>query len=126
MKTSDLLRHIDAAHVRVEALDPDTARIAALASYNRLHASEPGFRPASPSAHNAFAQRVTVNHLRHHHTEYDKTLRTIASEVGRAQAYALLKNKVLSAIAHQYPDLAPECQRQRVNVPELLRQLGQQ
>ena len=119
----NLMELVSKASVSVEVMDFAAAQAEAVSAYNVLHGCKENFRPATPQSDPLFLQRITVNYLRHKHTKYDKTLKLIAGQHGKAQAYALLKNKTLQEIAVRYPQLAKECTNQRVDILEILRQL---
>lgn len=57
-------------------------------------------------------QRWAVNYLRHQETHYDALLDAMTGRVGVDEAKRLIRNRVLAAIAEQYPELSAECQRQ--------------
>ena len=67
---------------------------------------------ASPGSSSEFLERITVNYLRHQTTQYDEHLRQLFGKVGKADAHALLKERVLDSIAEEYPWLCKECWRQ--------------
>ena len=68
---------------------------------------------ASPSDDPAFLARITVNYLRHACSPYDDRLDDLFGQIGATEGRPLLKQRVLTAIARQYPDLASECRRQQ-------------
>jgi hypothetical protein len=57
-----------------------------------------------------FIDRITVNYLRHEHTDYDYLL-NLAGKNDIARRW--LRNHVLDQIARRFPELADECDRQR-------------
>lgn len=57
-------------------------------------------------------QRLAVNFIRHHLTEYDDSLEEVAGKVGVDLAVQGIRRKVYLAIAAAYPDFASECVRQ--------------
>lgn len=59
-----------------------------------------------------FSDRISVNYLRHERTTYDERLMDDFGQVGRREAYPIIKRNVLKEIARLYPELADECQRQ--------------
>lgn len=65
------------------------------------------------SADTAALQRWAVNHLRHVKTDYDWLLDSVTGRVGVTEARLLIRERVLDAIAGQYPYLAAECARQK-------------
>lgn len=60
----------------------------------------------------SFLNRITVNYLRHCYNEYDERLWRMTGMVGNRDAYVVLKTRILSQIASQYPHLASEAGRQ--------------
>ena len=89
------------------------ARHLAIVSYNEYREGSPhDHDPASPKSDRSFLDRITVNYLRHEATQYDDILCEIAGNPGIGDAYEALFEKVLQAIAHQYPSLRAECARQ--------------
>lgn len=83
----------------------------AIGHYNRRN---PG-KAASLDSDPQFVARIAVNFLRHRHSSYDSTrnaLRAVATEDDRAFVGAIIKGRVLRAIARTYPMLAEEAGRQ--------------
>lgn len=62
----------------------------------------------------ATVQRWMVNYIRHNLCNYDRDLTEIEGKVGNAYLYSALKNATLSKIAQVYPELASECERQKM------------
>jgi hypothetical protein len=50
-----------------------------------------------------------VNYLRHQLTGYDRHCRDLVNQVGKLQAWRLLRKKVFDAIRTSYPWLAEQC-----------------
>ena len=123
-KRSELMELIERSHVTVNRMELDAVKFAAVNDYNHLHVGEERFRFATVNSEPEFLNRVIVNYLRHQQTNYDTTLKVIARKVGKEQAYALLKNKVLTAIARTYHSLQDECVRQRVSIQDVLSKLN--
>lgn len=65
------------------------------------------------SADTAALQRWAVNYLRHVETDYDWLLDSVTGRVGVTEARLLIRERVLDAIAGQYPYLAAECARHK-------------
>ena len=59
-------------------------------------------------------ERWEVNYIRHNLTTYDADLFDMSGKVGVNIAYCRYKNAVLNKIKEQYPELALECNRQKV------------
>lgn len=59
-------------------------------------------------------RRWMVNHIRHNMTEYDSALLIVNGKVGKDEAYRKFKNIVLDKIAEAYPELAEECEKQKL------------
>ncbi len=57
-------------------------------------------------------ERADVNTIRHEYTQYEEYLGEIRGEVGRRGAYLRIKERVLDAIAEEYPELFDECREQ--------------
>ncbi|MDN5757599.1 MAG: hypothetical protein L0H59_03570 [Tomitella sp.] len=90
---------------------PRLIRLSA-AHYN---ARNPGKRAADYSADERFMARICVNYLRHQGTHYDHDRDFVsahASAADRAAVGAIIKGRVLAAIAETYPQLAAEAYRQ--------------
>lgn len=120
----ELLELVEKSNVTVNWLDMDAVKYAAVNGYNHLHGKKPDFRHATVDSDPRFLNRIIVNYLRHDQTNYDASLKLIARKVGQQQAYALLKNKVLAAIAKTYPDLREECISQRVSIQDVLSRMS--
>lgn len=90
------------------------ARETARAHYDRLwldrYAGRGDLKKAEDDAPADFVDRITVNYLRHVHTDYDRLL---AIGARNDVAHTWLRNRVLDQIAERFPELAVECDRQR-------------
>lgn len=62
----------------------------------------------------ATVKRWMVNYIRHNLCNYDSDLTEIEGKVGKDYLYYKLKNATLSKIAQVYPELASECERQKL------------
>lgn len=88
---------------------------AAIRRYNEVNTDRiaAGTRePASTACEVAFLHRISVNYLRHRASRYDRMLNEIAGLPGVRDAYLVLFERMMLAIAGRYPELAGECQRQ--------------
>lgn len=71
--------------------------------------------------HPSTLDRLTVNYLRHDRTVYDSLLRNrFSTSDQRAWFNKELKIRCLDEIAAAYPDLAAECERQRMKIGQTL------
>ena len=61
-----------------------------------------------------FLKRISVNFLRHCCSSYEYELDKIYGKIGRAEAYIIIKNKILDTIANNYNYLAKEAYRQKI------------
>ena len=103
--------------ITVQRLPLDELQEEAIESYNNFHSIlliERGhdYDPASKESDPAFLERITVNYIRHHLTEYDDHLEEVAGKVGISQAIDAIRDRVYDEIAKQYPEYAQECKRQ--------------
>ena len=85
-------------------------RYAAIESYNERAR---GDQWATADAGREFLDRITVNFLRHRGTDYESTLAAAAGRVGVRELYGHVRNRVLDAIAADFPRLARECEAQK-------------
>ena len=83
--------------------------------YNHLNFERGKDGWASPDSDEIFLNRISVNYLRHVHSDYDYSLSQLKRKTGKSKAYKLVKNNTLEKIAKSYPWLADECESQRVN-----------
>jgi hypothetical protein len=60
----------------------------------------------------SFLERITVNYLRHQLTSYERNLANLFGEKGKHKAVKEIRQKVYTAIAKAYPQLAEECKAQ--------------
>lgn len=119
---ANLTAELNAVEIRIPRLSKDELWRVAVAHRNtqsQWHAAERG-RYESGSATVACAdpaavQRWAVNYLRHVETDYDGLLDSVTGRVGVAEARRLIRERVLRAIADQYPYLAGECARQEAD-----------
>lgn len=58
--------------------------------------------------------RWMVNYIRHNLTKYDENLEEIAEKTGKTLAYVMIRNAILDKIAEVYPELAEECENQKI------------
>jgi hypothetical protein len=68
--------------------------------------------PSPPHTDPASLDRWKVDYLRHRLSPYDELLEGLSSWEGRGRAAALLRQRILAAIAEAYPELVEECERQ--------------
>lgn len=120
----ELMDIIEKSAVTINKMDLDAVKFAAVNDYNHLHIGEERFHFATVNSEPSFLDRVVVNYLRHKQTNYDNGLKIIARKTGKEQAYALLKNKVLTEISRAYPSLQEECIRQRVSIQDVLSRIS--
>lgn len=116
---TDLVSKIEITVVQMPMAD---AVELAIGHYNVRKEEREGFsydwRPATADSDPEFLDRITVNYLRHQGTTYDSLLNKLKGLVGKSQAYVLVHNRTLDAIAEAYPDLEEECENQHVRNPE--------
>lgn len=101
--------------IQLPALPLSMITAAAIRRYNDANADRiaAGTRePASTSCEAGFLHRISVNYLRHRASRYDRMLNEIAGLPGVRDAYLVLFERMMLAIAARYPELAAECQRQ--------------
>lgn len=113
-RRADLLQWVDHLEVEVVKRDPTELVKVACKHYNHLwmdRGREDKY--ASPKDSPDFLNRITVNMLRHEGTEYEELLVRAFGAVGADEARVRIKERVLDAIAAQYPHLAGECERQK-------------
>lgn len=111
-KRQELLAEVARVPVRVPLVDRERLTRRACASYNAMHGDRLDHVPAAPGSDPQFLERITVNYLRHELSSYEDRLAGLFRKTGRAQASALIRERVYAAISQAYPDLAAECARQ--------------
>jgi hypothetical protein len=116
-RAAELLKAIETLPITVQRLPLDTLLMEAIEAYNNFHSIlliERGhdYEPASKQSDPAFLERITVNYIRHHLTEYDSHLEEVAGRVGVREAIDAIRDRVYAEIAKQYPEYTEECQRQ--------------
>jgi hypothetical protein len=104
--------------------DEDLGELRRLAYENyRLITLADGRTPMDlPRLHPSTMDRLTVNYLRHARTVYDSSLlrnRFSTSDL-RSSYNKELKARCLDEIAAAYPELAAECERQRMRIAQTL------
>ena len=60
-----------------------------------------------------FLNRIKVNYIRHELSDYDEYLDELYKQIGKEEAYILLKNRILDEISKVYPNLKNECEKQK-------------
>ena len=108
-KEQKLLEEIEGWEIVMECKPLNIVRRDAIRAYN---ARMPDV-PASLDSDQSFLDRITVNYLRHELSSYDAHLGALFGKVGKGDAYHTIRMKVLRKISKSYPDLAPECTRQK-------------
>lgn len=100
--------------ISVPSFTPNRLRILAVNHYNTLWALR-GREDKWATIHDdsEFLDRIAVNYLRHVCTSYEDRLVELYGMIGATDARPLLKSRILSAIAVQYPELAHECRQQK-------------
>lgn len=119
-KREELKALIAGVVINVERRPLDQVRAEAITHYNERNSAlswrypyrEYGY--ATPNSDHDFLERITVNYVRHELTAYDGLWQSLYGQVGRDEAYILLRDRVLAAIAETYPDLADECRSQQL------------
>lgn len=118
----ELAAQIDAVEIRIPRLTRDElfgVAVANRTAQSEWHAAERGHDnhdlATVSSADPAALQRWAVKYLRHVETDYDWLLDSVTGRVGVAEARRLIGERVLNAIAHQYPYLAGQCARQETD-----------
>ncbi|MGA5450661.1 hypothetical protein ACPCVO_28895 [Streptomyces umbrinus] len=96
-----------------------TASTAGIAGTANAHGApstlSPPRSPNPPHTDPSSLDRWKVDYLRHRLSPYDELLEGLSSREGRGRAAALLRQRILAAIAEAYPGLAAECERQMRN-----------
>lgn len=108
-----------AVEVKVPVMPMEELFDRAKESYEELWAYRGEMRFADGD-NEEFLHRIAVNYLRHECTKYERLLASSRGEVGRLEAQAVIRERVLDAIADAYPDLEDECWAQQV------RRMGQE
>lgn len=117
-KKAKLLKEIYGWKIHLEYKDIENIRENAIYSYNKFKgemAEEFGnydFIPATSKSDTIFLNRIIVNYLRHHLSNYDDKLEGIFGKVGKMEAYCIINKKIYSKIAEVYPSLKNECDNQ--------------
>ena len=113
-KTMDFVHQLD---IQVPQVDRETLVRRACDFYN-ARANERGPGPASASIDSdpAFLAQITVDYIRQNLTDYEAALHAQFGKVGVEDAVEAIRNKVYTAIAEAYPDLAKECSRMRAGL----------
>jgi len=110
-KKQKLLEELASWEIVIESRPIHEVRRDAIEMYNAFHGMRDD-RYASSTSDAGFLERITVNHLRHALSNYDERLEQLFGRVGKTEAYMLLNEKIMYAIAAEYPSLANECERQ--------------
>ena len=114
-RAAQLVKQIQGMPITLPALPLSMITAAAIRRYNEVNTDRiaAGTRePASTECEVAFLHRISVNYLRHRASRYDRMLNEIAGLPGVRDAYLVLFERMMLAIAGRYPELAGECQRQ--------------
>lgn len=116
-KTDKIIEAANQFTVVLEPIELDKIYDLAIQSYNDFNLCKGNYDSwASIDSDKEFLNRITVNYLRHNSTPYENRLDDNFGLVGKREAYIIIKNKVLLAIANTYPELKQEAERQMINV----------
>lgn len=116
-KAAEQVKAAEHLPITVTHLPLDQLRSRAIASYNLFHEEvlwERGhdYERASEQSDPLEKERITVNDIRHHLTEYETHLEEVAGQVGVSEAGRVIRRRVYAQIAAHYPEYAEECRRQ--------------
>lgn len=117
-KRQALMARLDAVELSVPVMPFDAVTRMACQHYNQhqeVKLMERGlydWQKADAASDPAFLVRISVNFLRHHLSQYEAELESVAGRVGVRDAFAEINRKVYAAIAATYPALSDECSRQ--------------
>lgn len=115
IKKAKLMVELQTWKIYIKSKPLSVVRNNAIREYNEFHQSLDWidyFKPASLDSDREFLDRITVNHIRHQLSNYERRLEQLFGKVGVREAYPVLKVKILDAIASSYPELSGECKRQ--------------
>lgn len=106
-KRRKLIELINAVEIEVEELSLEHATELAIQSYNHRQSEIGNYNSirASLDSDAAFLCRITRNYIRHELTSYDYYLDELVGQVGKEEAYDLLRDRVDKEINKVYPSL---------------------
>lgn len=103
-KALELASEMESISIQIPRENPDEVRRLAIKSYNTRNSRRD--RLAHPDDSPEFLNRISVNYIRHHMINYEDVLISLRRRVGRADAYFILKDRVIEAIHETYPEFA--------------------
>lgn len=112
-KAAETTEWARAVEIKVPLMPMEELFDRARESYESLWASR-GEERYADGDNEAFLQRIAVNYLRHECSRYEHLLTSTKGEVARREAQEIIGERVLDAIANQYPELSDECFSQQV------------
>lgn len=115
LKVEELINETKQIEITIVELTKSKLVKEACESYNNFNAEYKDYL-ATPESDPLFLNRICVNYLRHNCAVYDETLDGLFRKVGKWNAYVVLKERILEAIANQYSWLKDECERQISNI----------
>ena len=105
-KREALLDALDRVEIVVPRYEFAQVREEAVQHYNLLWAERGKYeKGASIHSDPKFLERITLNFIRHELTRYESLLAAIQGKIGKADAYQLLKARVIEEIHRTYPEL---------------------
>lgn len=116
-KRANLLKYVESVEITVKDVNPVRLLDRACYHWNRRRKEKELWdRPiATRESPRDFMDRISVNYIRHNHTNYHEILREIKGRVGTNDAYLVLRKRIFEEIARMYEWLRPECERQMIN-----------
>jgi len=109
-KLNKLLEYVENIKITLPKISKEKLVKNACKNYNDWNYDKE--EKATKDSDRLFLDRICVNYLRHQLTEYEEELDNIFGKVGTYMGYEMIRDKVFSKIAKNYPWLKEECERQ--------------
>jgi hypothetical protein len=105
-KRESLVIAINALPLEIPRYEPSEVLKAAINHYNSLWMSRDKHKIADLNSDPDFLNRITINFIRHNLVNYDQACNSLKGRIGRQEAYACLKSRVVELIQDVYPEFA--------------------
>lgn len=123
-KRAKLLKSIEETEIHIEQIPLNMIRRMAVADYNDRQLERGGDFACEHNSDKDFLDRISVNFIRHHLTNYHSNLDWMHGKTGVNMAYFRLKIKIIKKIAELYPDLKYESENQIQRTTQILQTIS--
>lgn len=101
-KKEKLLEFAENVKIKVKYIEEPQLTDLAIQSFNNWHFLHDDVPPASRNSDEVFLDRIRNNFIRHELTNYDRIIAHIRGQIGKHEAYQLIKERVMERIDEEW------------------------